>query len=215
MSTQHHSLAVTLESIHVLTVDTTGARNITRDATPANLSGQGDGIQSALAGTFINAAGWTNVLSEVRLLFTRHICASELVLMQMHAPDAALSNALRGVRRVVADFTIFVTLYADLMAALAEQRDLLISPGSPFAPDGAVVGQLITVLHFAIWALHTWLRSFSPTRVAEIRAQWERAAAAFELAASQYPRPGKSRAELVKTVCGNLKITVLEAPTQD
>ncbi|KAH9856124.1 hypothetical protein C2E23DRAFT_503643 [Lenzites betulinus] len=128
MSSQQHAAAVILESIRVFRVDLTGARNITRDATLANVRNQGLAVQYTLQGTFTNVAGWTNAFAGLEL-----------------APfDDSIAM------RVATDFTGAITVFTDLMIALIEKHAVLTSPESPLAPDGAIIGREISTLNIGL-----------------------------------------------------------------
>ncbi|KAI0819846.1 hypothetical protein BC628DRAFT_1423481 [Trametes gibbosa] len=176
MTTQQHAAAVVLESIHVLTVDTTGARNLTRDATLANVSAQGFAVRYSINGAFVTLAAWINAIS------------------QLDSTPFDDTVALR----VFSGFSRFVTVYSDLMNALIEKHDVLTSQNSPLAPDGAIIGSLIAEFQFIVSVYLGWIVFFAPTRAAELAAQGSLASDAFELAATHYPRPGAKAPELPK-----------------
>ncbi|KAH9856125.1 hypothetical protein C2E23DRAFT_882251 [Lenzites betulinus] len=213
MSSQQHAIAVVLESIRVFRVDLTGARNITRDATLANVSRQGLAVQYTLQGTFNNVAGWTQAFSGLELApFDENIAT-----------------------RVAADFTSAITVYTDLMIAFIEKHGVLTSPDSPLAPEGAIIGREIATLHIGVelarvltnlsylplplleQALLSWFRVFAQARLDEIVAQGRLAQDAFELAAARYPRPtarGPEQANVVQ-VGGEVKVALpSEAPAR-
>ncbi|KAI0816021.1 hypothetical protein BC628DRAFT_1153340 [Trametes gibbosa] len=191
MSRQQHAAIVVLESIRVLTVDTAGARSLTRDANPANVSGQGHAIQYSIAGAVITLTAWINAVSEVG-----------------HAPfedNVAL--------KVIADLTACVHAYTDLMAALVEKHDVLTAPSSPLAPDGVIIGGAINAFQFVLAIYLLWLRGLVPTRRAELNAQAKLTQEAFRLAAERYPpQPDDlAGAKAFEAVCG--KRLLPEPPT--
>ena len=83
MSAQNeHAAVVVLESAHVATVNTAGARSLTNDATLENVSGQGNvgtwlplavdvahvspqAVRYSINGTFTSLAGWINAIAQV------------------------------------------------------------------------------------------------------------------------------------------------------
>ncbi|KAL1726200.1 hypothetical protein EV714DRAFT_239506 [Schizophyllum commune] len=60
-----HAAVVVLDSIQVLAVNTAGARDLTNDATLANVAGQGYAVQYSINGTFTSLAAWINAIGQL------------------------------------------------------------------------------------------------------------------------------------------------------
>ncbi|KAL1747867.1 hypothetical protein HDZ31DRAFT_72002 [Schizophyllum fasciatum] len=193
MSNQHAAVVV-LESINVFTVNIAGARNLTQDATTANVGGQGhatcvrqQAVEYSMDGSFTVLAAYVNAISELdNKPFEDNVAA-----------------------KVISAYAGAVHAYVGLMQALIDKHSVLISSGSPLAPDGAVVGVKIAQLQFAIAIFQGWLALFVPSRVKDLNKLGEEAYAAFEKAAVVYPKPSGKETKSLKT-SGTLKVP--EAP---
>ncbi|KAI0819848.1 hypothetical protein BC628DRAFT_1423482 [Trametes gibbosa] len=218
MSTQQHTIAVILESLHVLNVDTSGARNLTRDATLNNVSAQGYAVRSRIDAAFTNLAGWINAISRTaRMPFEGNLAV-----------------------RVIGGFTSFVAAYSNLMAVLVEKHDVLTARNSPLDPGGAIIGELIGVFQFAVvvsppsphrrydsprpvltrpstllaQVYAGWLRPVIPTHAVELTAQLKVTSEAYEHAAARYPYPDSARELKASELLGG-KLNLPEAPANE
>ncbi|KAL1678944.1 hypothetical protein EV122DRAFT_290016 [Schizophyllum commune] len=159
-----HAAVVVLDSIKVLTVNTAGARDLTNDATLANVAGQGYAVQYSINGTFTSLAAWINAIGQ---------------LHQIPFDDKVAA-------KVISALSPFVHAYS-----------VLVSKGSPLAPDGAIIGKNIAALQFAVALYFNWLAIFVPTRLAELNELGKKAYDAYEQAAAKYPKPeGKGGSSL-------------------
>ncbi|KAI0816016.1 hypothetical protein BC628DRAFT_1424330 [Trametes gibbosa] len=174
MSNPQHAAVVILESVLSLALHSADVRNHTRDATLENVSSQGLAVKNGLSSAVLSLSGWVNAISQLdKTPFDDNVAA-----------------------RVVDGYAAAVTVYSDLMKALAEKHDILVSPTSPLAPDGAVIGQEIAAYQFVLAVYQQWLAGFVPTRLDELEAQGKLAFAAYELAAARYPAPQSSGASV-------------------
>ncbi|KAL1699901.1 hypothetical protein EV121DRAFT_283775 [Schizophyllum commune] len=170
-----HAAVVVLDSIKVLTVNTAGARDLTNDATLANVAGQGYAVQYSINGTFTSLAAWINAIGQ---------------LHQIPFDDKVAA-------KVISALSPFVHAYSGLMSALVDKYSVLVSKGSPLAPDGAIIGKNIAALQFAVALYFNWLAIFVPSRLAELNELGKKAYDAYEQAAAKYPKPeGKGGSSL-------------------
>ncbi|KAL1726455.1 hypothetical protein EV714DRAFT_254858 [Schizophyllum commune] len=88
------------------------------------------------------------------------------------------------------------------MSALVEKYSVLVSKGSPLAPDGAIIGKNIAALQFAVALYFNWLALFVPTRLAELNELGKKAYDAYEQAAAKYPKPEGKGGSSLKTAGG-------------
>ncbi|KAL1758190.1 hypothetical protein FB107DRAFT_272230 [Schizophyllum commune] len=190
MSAQNeHAAVVVLESAHVATVNTAGARSLTNDATLENVSGQGNAVRYSINGTFTSLAGWINAIAQLK--------------QAPFADNVAL--------KVIATLASFVEAYSGLMLALTDKYDVLTSKTSPV--DGKIIGQEIAVFQFAVAVYFDWLARFVPTQLAKLTELGNQAYAAYEKAAAKYPSEGKGSVSLKNT--SNLGISLdIPQPTK-
>ncbi|KAI5895501.1 uncharacterized protein SCHCODRAFT_01122129 [Schizophyllum commune H4-8] len=182
-----HAAVVVLDSIKVLTVNTAGARDLTNDATLANVAGQGYAVQYSINGTFTSIAAWINAIGQ---------------LHQNPFDDKVAA-------KVISALSPFVHAYSGLMSALVDKYSVLVSKGSPLAPDGAIIGKNIAALQFAVAVYFNWLAIFVPTRLAELNELGKKAYDAYEQAAAKYPKPeGKGGSSL--KAAGGLDLNISE-----
>ncbi|KAL1666654.1 hypothetical protein GGF50DRAFT_112928 [Schizophyllum commune] len=93
------------------------------------------------------------------------------------------------------------------MSALVDKYSVLVFKGSPLAPDGAIIGNNIAALQFAVALYFNWLAIFVPTRLAELNELG--AYDAYEQAAAKYPKPeGKGGSSL--KAAGGLDLNIPE-----
>ncbi|KAL1716305.1 hypothetical protein EV715DRAFT_265421 [Schizophyllum commune] len=175
-----HAAVVVLDSIQVLAVNTAGARDLTNDATLANVAGQGYAVQYSINGTFTSLAAWINAIS------------------QLH--QAPFDDKVAA--KVISALSPFVHAYSGLMSALVDKYSVLVSKGSPLAPDGAIIGKNIAALQFAVALYFNWLAIFVPTRLVELNELGKKAYDAYEQAAAKYPKPEGKGGRSLKAASG-------------
>ncbi|KAL1666652.1 hypothetical protein GGF50DRAFT_112926 [Schizophyllum commune] len=156
---------VVLESLNQFVVNASSARDLVNDAAITNIKGQGAAIEYSINGAYLGLQGWNYAVAQNKSPLDENVAT-----------------------RVLFAFGDYVQVYVGLMIALVDKHDVLVSSGSPLAPDGAIIAKEIADLQYELTNYQGWLSVLLPAHLTELANLMKQVNDAFAKAAAKYTK---------------------------
>ncbi|KAI5895504.1 uncharacterized protein SCHCODRAFT_02665838 [Schizophyllum commune H4-8] len=160
---------VVLESLNQFVVNASSARDLVNDAAITNIKDQGAAIEYSINGAYFGLQGL-------------ELCGRAGKLVNKSPLDENVAT------RVLFAFGDYVQVYVGLMIALVDKHDVLVSSGSPLAPDGAIIAKEIADLQYELTNYQGWLNVLLPAHLTELANLMKQVNDAFAKAAAKYTK---------------------------